>query len=110
MHNSVLLISVLGIGGVWSASAAAESGCAPFGYCAAPTRQHNTYAQVGTDVVVGYRTVRVAAPRSSLLGYRAGSIAPTVVVRRPYRIYTRTVVETPAYSDEYAGPSVPSTR
>jgi hypothetical protein len=63
MRKSVLLVSAFGIAGAWSANATAEGGCPPFGYCAAPSRQYNTYSELRTDYVVRYRTVRVSTPQ-----------------------------------------------
>ena len=54
---------------MWVASAAAEAGCMPYGYCAAPSSQYSSYTVVQTGYVVHYRPVRVSGP--AVYGYRA---------------------------------------
>jgi len=106
MHRYMWLVTILGVAGLCS-PAAAESGCQPFGYCAAPTSSYANYSGRRTGYMVGYRTVRV--PARAIYGYRANPAA-TVLQRRPYRVYFDMPVEFSAYSSSYAGPSVPSRR
>jgi hypothetical protein len=104
MRRYMWLVSAVGMAGLLSGSAAAESGCQPFGFCAAPTSSYANYSGLRAGYAVRYRTVRV--PARAVYGYRVSRTA-TTTQRRAYRVYYNRTVNFSDYSSPYAGPSVP---